>query len=114
MKDGWPNGFYSAQVWTYLGAALFLVALLVSAIVVPELRLLHLMQALIYVAVIVLARRNSAWGFGAGFAIAIVWNGLSLFVTRLMQAGAVAFLSSLRYGHVEQIILMMVGLGVRG
>ena len=111
MKDGRPNGFYSTQLWTYLGAALFLVALLVSAIVVPELRLLHLMQALIYVAVIVLARRNSAWGFGAGFAIAIVWNGLSLFVTHLMQAGAVAFWSSLHTGHVEQLVPMMVALG---
>src|SRR5215475_5267574 len=111
MKGGRLKGFYSTQVWTYLGAALFLVALLVSAIVVPELRLLHLMQALIYVAVIVLARRNSAWGFGAGFAIAIVWNGLSLFVTRLMQAGAVAFWSSLRAGHVEQLVPMMVALG---
>src|SRR5215475_14165232 len=76
MKDSRPNGFYSTQVWIYLGATLFLVALLVSAIVVPELRLLHLMQALIYVAVIVLARRNSPWGFGAGFAISIVWTGL--------------------------------------
>src|SRR4030095_1403968 len=66
--------------------------------------------ALIYVAVIVLARRNSAWGFGAGFAIAIVWNGLSLFVTHLMQAGAVAFWSWLRTGHVE-LVPMMVALG---
>src|SRR5262245_703656 len=65
------------------------------------------------VAVIVLARRNSAWGFGAGFAIAIVWNGLSLFVTHLMQAGAVAFWSSLRTGHVEQLVPMMVALRER-
>src|SRR5215831_6177448 len=93
---------WATHVWIPIGAAVFIAALTVSAIVVPELRLLHLMQALIYVAVIVLARRNSAWGFGAGFAIAIVWNGLSLFVTRLMQAGAVAFWSSLRAGHVEQ------------
>src|SRR5215475_13422016 len=111
MKDSRPNGFYSTQVWIYLGATLFLVALLVSAIVVPELRLLNLMQALIYVAVIVFARRNSAWGFGAGFAIAIVWNVLSLFVTHFMQAGAVAFWSSLRTRRVEQFVPMMVALG---
>lgn len=112
MKINDPlNGPHSAQVWTYIGAALFLVALLVSAIVVPQLRLLHSFQALIYLAVIVLARRNSPWGYGAGFAIAIVWNGMSLFVTHLMQAGAVAFWSSLRTGHVQELVPMMVTLG---
>jgi hypothetical protein len=114
MKDRRPDGFHSAQVWIYIGATLFLVALLVSAIVVPELRLLHSFQALIYVAVIVLARRNSAWGYGAGFAIAVVWNGMSLFITHLMQAGAVAFWSSLRTWHVEQLVPMMVTLGGAG
>src|SRR5277367_1359131 len=79
MSDGRPNGFFSTEMWIYVGAALFLVALLVSAIVDPELRVLHCLQALIYVVVIVLARRNSPWGYGAGFAIAIVWNGMNFF-----------------------------------
>jgi hypothetical protein len=105
------NSTHFAQAWTNLGATLFLVALLVSAIVVPELRVLHSFQALIYIAVIVLARRNSPWGYGAGFAIAIVWNGMSLFVTHLMQAGAVAIWLSLRTGHVQQLVPMMVTLG---
>jgi hypothetical protein len=105
------NGSHSAQAWTYIGATLFLVALLVSAIVVPELRLLHSFQALIYIAVIVLARRNSPWGYGAGFAIAIAWNGMSLLVTHLIQAGAVAIWSSLRTGHLQQLVPMMVTLG---
>lgn len=52
-----------------MGAGLFLLALVVSAILVPDLRVLHSLQALIYVAVIVLARRNSAWGYGAGFSL---------------------------------------------
>jgi hypothetical protein len=111
MKNGRPNGLYSSQVWIYIGAALFLMALLVSAIVVPELRLLHSFQALIYVAVILLARRNSPWGYGAGFAIAIIWNMMGLFVTHLIQSGAVAFWSSLRTGHMEQLVPMMVALG---
>jgi hypothetical protein len=111
MKDSRLNGFCSTLLWIYVGATLFLVALLVSAIVMPGLRLLHFFQALIYVAVIVLARRRSAWGFGAGFTIAIVWNGFSLFVTHLIERGAVAFWSSLRSGHVEQLVPMMVALG---
>lgn len=110
-RDDRLNGPHSAQAWTYVGATLFLVALLVSAIVIPELRLLHSFQALIYIAVIVLARRNSPWGYGAGFAIAIVWNGMNLFVTHLIQAGAVAIWSSLRTGHVQQLVPMMVTLG---
>jgi len=111
MKNIRLNGSYSTQMWIYIGAALFLVALLVSAIVMPEPRLLHFLQALIYVAVIVLAGRNSAWGFGAGFTIGIVWNGFSLFVTHLIQVRAVAFWSSLRTGRVEQLVPMMVALG---
>ena len=113
MRDGLPNGV-SARVWIYLGAAIFLVALLLSAIAVPELRLLHFLQALIYVAVIVLARRNSAWGFGAGFAIAVIWNAMGLFVTHLIQAGAADFWLWLRGGHVAEFVPMMVTLGGLG
>jgi hypothetical protein len=98
-------------MWTCVGATLFLAALLVSAIVYPELRLLHTFQALIYIAVLVLVRRNSAWGYGAGFAVAVAWNGIGLFVTHLIHAGAVAFWSSLRTGHVQQLVPMMVTLG---
>ena len=101
-------------MWVYVGATLFLVALLVSAIVDPELRVLHCFQALIYVAVIVLARRNSPWGYGAGFAIAIVWNGMNFFGPHLIQAGAVAFWSWLRTGHAQQLVPMMVTLGGLG
>lgn len=34
-----------------------------------------------YIAVIVLTRKNSAWGFGAGCIIAAFWNYINLFVT---------------------------------
>jgi hypothetical protein len=114
VSDGRPNGFFSTEMWIYVGAALFLVALLVSAIVDPELRVLHCLQALIYVVVIFLARRNSPWGYGAGFAIAIVWNGMNFFGPHLIQAGAVAFWSWLRTGHVQQLVPMMVTLGGLG
>lgn len=107
MAQDRPNGFHATQVWIYIGVALFLVALLVSAMVVRELRVLHSFQALIYVVVIVLAHRNSPWGYGAGFAVATVWNAMSLFVTHLIQTGVVAFWSSLHTGHVEQLVPMI-------
>jgi len=105
------GGARAAQMWTYIGAILFLVALLISAIIVPQLRILHSFQALIYITVIVLVRRNSPWGYGAGFAIAIAWNAMGLFVTHLIQAGAVAFWSLLRTGQVHDLVPMMVTLG---
>lgn len=105
------NGSSSTHVWIPIGAALFLVALMISALAVPQLRLLHLLQAFIYVAVVILARRNNVYALGAGFTIAVAWNCLELFVAHLMQAGAVMFWSFLHTGHVQHLETMMVPLG---
>ena len=98
-------------VWIPIGAAIFVVALTGSALIAPQLRLLHLLQAVIYGAVVILARRNSAWGFGAGFTVSVAWNSLNLFVTHLMQAGAVEFWSFLRTGQARRLDTMFVPLG---
>ena len=108
MSQDRPSGSSSTRVWIPIGAVIFLIALAVSALVVPQLRLLHVLQGLIYVAVIVLSSRNSPWGFGAGVTIAVVWNSLNLFVTHLMQAGAIAFWSFLHTGQVHRLETMMV------
>ena len=94
-----------------IGVALFILALAVSAAVVPQLRLLHLFQALIYVAVIVLTRRNSAWGFGVGVIIPVLWNAFNLFVTHLFQAGAEQFWSLICTGYVSRPDTLMVFVG---
>ena len=107
--------FGSRPVWTrvsiLIGVGLFILALTGSAILIPQLRLLHLLQALIYVAILVLTRRNSSWGFGAGTFIAAAWNGLSLFVTHLIQAGVGQFWTLLKTGHVSQPDALMVLVG---
>jgi hypothetical protein len=59
-------------------AGFFVLALLIAACIVPSIRLLHAFQALIYVAVIVLTRRRSPWGFGAGSIIGAFWNYIFL------------------------------------
>lgn len=109
------SGTSTSSAWTRLwipaGAILFLVALAGSALVVPQLRPLHFLQALIYVAVVALARRNSAYGFGAGFTIGVFWNSLNLFVTHLFEGGAVAFWAYLHTGQVRRPDTMMVPLG---
>lgn len=105
----------SASRWTrllvFIAVGLFILALTLSAVLVPQLRLLHLFQALIYVAVIVLTRRNNPLGFGVGVIIAAVWNCLNLFVTHLMQAGARQFWSLVRTGHVSRPDTLMVLVG---
>jgi hypothetical protein len=111
MKSDLVSGASLTRLWIPVGAALFLVALAVSAWVIPQLRLLHFFQALIYVAIVILARRNSAWGLGAGVTVAVVWNSLELFVTHLMQAGAVAFWAFLHTGQLRRLVPMMVTVG---
>ena len=104
----------STRVWIPIGAGLFLVALAVSALAVPQLRLLHLLQAFIYVAVVILARRGNAYALGAGFTIAAAWNCLEIFGPHLMQAGAVMFWSFLHTGRVQHLETMIVPIGGLG
>jgi hypothetical protein len=93
----------ATRVWIPIAAALFTVALIVSAVVLPELRLLHVLQALIYVAIVILARRNSMWAIGAGLTIAVVWNSLNLFVTHNMQRGVTVLWSLLQTGQMREL-----------
>jgi hypothetical protein len=94
-----------------IGVGLFIFALVVSAVVVPQLRLLHLLQALIYVAIFILTRRSNAWGFGAAVFIATAWNCLNLFVTNLSEIGAGLFWSFVRTGHLNRPDTVMVFIG---
>jgi hypothetical protein len=110
MIDGSVNQSSATRVWIRIGAGLFLVALAVSALAVPQLRLLHLLQAFIYV-VVILAHRNNTYALGAGFTIAIAWNCLEIFGPHLMQAGAVMIWSFLRTGQVQHLETMMVPIG---
>ena len=79
-----PN-WTNHMIW--VGAGLFVVALYVSAVFDPTIRLLHALQSLIYIAVVVLVRGNSPWGYGAGFFISGFWNSMNVFVTSFVQEG---------------------------
>lgn len=97
-----------------LGVGIFLTALAVSAYLDPRLRILHAFQALIYVAVVVLARRNNPLGFGMGAIMAVAWNCLNLLVTHLIQTGAEQLLSLIRTGHTDRPVSIMVAIGGLG
>jgi hypothetical protein len=105
------RGSSATGVWIPIGAGLFLAALAVSAVAIPALRPLHFLQALIYVALVILARRNNVFALGAGFTIAVAWNCLEFFGPHLMQAGAVMFWSFLHTGQVQHLETMMVPIG---
>ncbi len=62
--DTWNNRLIVA------GCVVFILVLALSAVFDPSIRALHLSQAFIYVAVIVLAGKRSAWGYGSGCLIA--------------------------------------------
>src|SRR5271168_5648224 len=111
MNDGSVNQSSATRVWIPIGAGLFLVALAVSAVAVPELRPLHFLQALIYVAIVILARRNNVFALGAGFTIAVAWNCLEFFGPQLIQAGAVLLWTFLHTGQIRHVETMMVLLG---
>ena len=96
------------------GSYFFIFALLLSAVFDPRIRLLHLLQALIYVAVILLTRRSNAWGYGAGFTIALFWNYTNLFVTTFIRAGLEQIWIALRTGHLQRpdlVISVVAALG---
>jgi len=98
---GWIRGLILT------GAGLFIFALFVSAIYDPKIRVLHVLEALIYIAVIVLTRRSSAWGFGAGCIIAIFWNYIGLFVINFVKSGVQEFLLLLQTGHLHRPDLLI-------
>lgn len=70
--DSWINGMIA------IGSAMFVFGLAVSAAFAPEWRVLHLLQAFIYVAVVILTRRKNPAGFGAGLGVALFWDFLLL------------------------------------
>jgi hypothetical protein len=104
----WPLAVIQA------GAVLFIFALVLSVLLDPAVWLLHGLQALIYVAVIVLARRDSAWGFGAGFTVAVLWNSANLFATGFIAAGVDALWAWLRTGHLARPVLLLILVGAAG
>jgi len=100
-QTGWIRGLILT------GTGLFIFALFVSAIYDPKIRVLHVFEALIYIAIIVLTRRNSAWGFGAGCIIAIFWNYIGLFVTNFVKSGVQEFFLLLQTGHLHRPDLLI-------
>jgi hypothetical protein len=111
-----PAGPHSVQIrrgptkldWAVVG--LCLVFILISAgaaYLEPDIRLLHFLGWLIYLAVIVLALRHSKWGYGIGIATAAFWVGLSLFGTRFVGDGLENWAGFLRTGCITSAMSLL-------
>ena len=99
------------RILIVFGVIFFLLALLISAIYVPELRLLHFLQELIYISILIFIKKKSGWVFGAGVFIAVVWNCLNLFITHLFQTGLTLLFTWVRTGQVQRPDTLMVAVG---
>ena len=104
----WINAFILA------GAGFFIFALILSAVFDPRISVLHALQALIYIAVILLARKNNSWGFGAGCIIAAFWNYTNLFVTTFVRSGLQQLSILLRTGRLHRPDLLIAVIAAGG
>jgi len=96
-----------------VGSGIFVFGLAVSAVFAPEWRLLHSLQALIYVAVVALTRRKSAYGFGAGVGIAVFWNLIGIFASTLFLEGVKDLWATIRTGSAPRpdLLLQLLAFG---
>ncbi len=86
---------------------LFILILALSAFYDPSIRVLHVFQALIYIVVIILSQKRSAWGYGAGCIIAAFWNWINLVHTTFIKAGFIELSRSLQSGQIRRPDLLI-------
>jgi len=89
-------------------------ALFLSAVFEPSIRVLHALQALIYVAVVMLSRRNSPWGYGAGVVVSAFWNYINLFVNTFIRNGVEQLIGLLQTGRIarpDQFLALIAATG---
>src|SRR5258708_9206588 len=78
-----PRPLTAPEWLVTVGSSVFIIALAVSAVFVPEIRWLHVVQALLYVAAMLLSIRRSRWGHFIGASTAGLWNALATFASPL-------------------------------
>jgi len=89
--------------WLIVGSsAVFIFILALSAVYARSIRVLHAFQALIYVSVVILALRRSAWGYGAGCMIAAFWNWTNVVHTTFIVNGLRELAGALQTGRVSR------------
>jgi hypothetical protein len=91
----------------FVSSAVFIVILALAAVFDPSIRVLHVLEAFIYIAVIILSRKRSAWGYGAGFAFAAFWNWTNLVHTTFIRAGLTELMRWMQTGYLGRPDLLI-------
>jgi hypothetical protein len=81
---------------------IFVAVLALSAVYDPSIRVLHLFQAIIYLVVVILCLKQSAWGYGAGTLMAAFWNYTNLVHTTFITNGVRALSRLLATGELRR------------
>ena len=95
-SDAWIQGLIEAS------SVVFILVLALSAVFDASIRVLHTFQAAIYVAVVILARKRSAWGYGAGCLIAALWNWTNLVHTTFVTNGLRELSQAVQTGQIRR------------
>jgi hypothetical protein len=95
-RDAWVQSLIVAS------SGVFILVLALSAVYDASIRVLHLFQAAIYVAVVIVARKRSAWGYGSGCVIAAFWNWTNLVHTTFIANGLRELSRALQTGQVRR------------
>ena len=85
----------------------FIIVLVLAAVFDPTIRVLHTLQAFIYIAVIILTKKQNAWGYGAGVVMAGFWNWINLVHTNFIDAGMRQLSGLIHTGRVERPDLLI-------
>ena len=83
-------------------AALFVIALIISAIADSSIRVLHMFEALPYIAAPLLCRAKPKMGYMAAFACGAFWIWTAGFLTTFIRNGFERIMMLLQTGHVDR------------
>jgi hypothetical protein len=86
---------------------LWILILLSSGFLEPEVLTLHLFQSLIYVAIVILVWQGSKWATGLGISIAFLWNDFNLHTGFVFDAGFRRWRELLHGQGVQNFVQLM-------
>ena len=90
-----------------IGACVFTAVLALSAVWEADIRWLHICQAWMYIATVVLALRRNPWGYFIGISAAGLWVYANLFVTTFFFNGLQQLVLWTRTGHLARPDLLI-------
>ena len=102
------NPPFAAPQWLFLtGAVFFIVVLAISAVWDASIRWLHVFQAGMYLATIILGVRRNRWGYFVGISTAGLWDYANIFATTFFFNGLQQLSRWIHTGHLDRPDLLV-------